>query len=150
MAHEGYAAALFQLGRYDEAAEHYRIIYNAEAYSDCYWEIRSEWLRVHMRTILIILFILLALAIGSRLFAGTATIILPRLRAGWAAAKKRHPLLKQTLSDPLYLLRHPIDGVYELKTRDRAARWPPASCMLRRLLYIWSAVPAHRLSFSAD
>lgn len=121
MAHEGYAAALFQLGRYDEAAEHYRIIYNAEAYSDCYWEIRSEWLRVHMRTILIILFILLALAIGSRLFRRYCYDYLAPLAAGWAAAKKRHPLLKQTLSDPLYLLRHPIDGVYELKIRDRGS-----------------------------
>lgn len=91
MAHEGYAAALFQLGRYDEAAEHYRIIYNAEAYSDCYWEIRSEWLRVHMRTILIILFILLALAIGGHLFRRYCYDYLAPLAAGWRWPKSVTP-----------------------------------------------------------
>lgn len=121
MAHEGYAATLFQLGRYGEAAAHYRIIYDGERYSDCYWEIRSEWLRTHMRTILIVLFVLVVLAIGSHLFKKYRYDYLAPVSDWWAAQKARHPLLRQTTSDTLHLLRHPIDGVYELKIGDRGS-----------------------------
>lgn len=121
MAHEGYAAALFQLGRYDEAAAHYRMIYEAGAYSDCYWEIRSEWMRTHMRTILLTLLAMVVLGVGSRWFRRRRYDYLAPIARRWSAAKKRHPLLKQILSDPLYLLRHPIDGVYELKIGERGS-----------------------------
>jgi hypothetical protein len=46
--------------------------------------------------------------------------LLPLKRA-WAASKRKHPMLGRLIDDPLYQMRHPIDGVYYLKIRQRGS-----------------------------
>lgn len=120
MAHNGYAQAMFQLGDYETAAEHYRLMQDEDRYSDCYWEIRSEWLRKHMNRILmgcigtgILLFLmwLLQRKYGYRTY----------LHAWWMKKQEQYRLVKELFVDTFFLLRHPIDGIYYLKTGRRGS-----------------------------
>lgn len=114
----GCARALFQLGRYEEAAELYAHIEHKEGYSNSYWEIRSEWLRSHMEQILIILAIFV-----------TVCFIISKLNKqyGWSEElEERYDLLceknrlfKNLTADIAYFIRHPIDGVYYCKVGRR-------------------------------
>lgn len=129
MSNLGYAKALFQLGRYEEAAEHFEAIRYASGYSDCFWEIRSDWMRANMIWILL----------GLVLFALVCLLLnLLQRRYGWrdALAERyarycgRHSLLRELTSDVFYFLRHPIDGVYYLKIGQRG------SVMAASILYL--------------
>ncbi len=120
MSNLGYAKALFQLGRYEEAAEHFEKIRYEAGYSDCFWEIRSEWMRSHMEGILI----------GVALFAALCVILsILEKQYGWkeeigeryAKRCRKNALLKELTSDVAYFLRHPIDGVYYLKIGRRGS-----------------------------
>ena len=116
----GCARALFQLGRYEEAAELYAHIEHKEGYSNSYWEIRSEWLRSHMEQILIIVAIFV-----------TACFILSKLNKqyGWSEELEerydslcdRNRLFKNLTDDIAYFIRHPIDGVYYCKVGRRGS-----------------------------
>lgn len=116
----GCARALFQLGRYKEAAELYSHIEHREGYSNSYWEIRSEWLRSHMEQILII---------GVLLVAFCFILNALEKRYGWReeigekyqSLCKKCPLFKNLTSDVAYFVRHPIDGVYYCKVGRRGS-----------------------------
>lgn len=118
MSHLGYGRALFQLGRYKEAAGHFELTVNRGGYSDCFWEIRSAWMRSHMEQIIII-----AVLFAAACFA----LSLLNKKYGWQdsiaqrhrRACKKHPILKNLTSDVAYFLRHPIDGVYYIKKGAR-------------------------------
>lgn len=118
MSHLGYGRALFQLGRYEEAAEHFKLTYHKAGYSDCFWEIRSAWMRSHMEQILIaaVLFAVLCFALGllNRKYEWR-----DRIARRHRNACEKYPLLKNLTTDIMYFLRHPIDGVYYIKTRER-------------------------------
>ena len=43
------------------------------------------------------------------------------LKRSWAASKRKHPMLGRLIDDPFYQIRHPIDGVYYLKIRQRGS-----------------------------
>lgn len=133
MSNLGYAKALFQLGRYEEAAEHFKEIQHESGYSDCFWETRSEWLRSNMESILI----------GVVLFAVLCFVLnLLDKRYGWKEeigeryeeSCRKHVLFKELTADVAYFLRHPIDGVYYLKTGRRG------SVLAATILYIVALV----------
>lgn len=116
----GCARALFQLGRYEEAAELYSHIELREGYSNSYWEIRSEWLRSHMEQVLMIVVLFVAVC-----------FILNAMekRYGWRenidekyrSMCTKRPLFKELTADVAYFIHHPIDGVYYLKTGRRGS-----------------------------
>lgn len=118
--HAGYAKTLFQLGRYKEAAVHYERIFMSKGYSDCYWEIRSEWLRSNMKTILILFFSFLVLVLIDR-FLQKKYAYRKGLSQKWAKIKRRVPLVRHLISDSLHMIRHPVDGVYYLKRGEKGS-----------------------------
>lgn len=120
MAHEGVASALFQLGRYQEAAVHARVISDRSLYSSCFWKLRSAWINEHIQSIVVICFGLMVVLIVLRQIRKKHDFLLPLKRA-WAASKRKHPMLGRLIDDPLYQMRHPIDGVYYLKIRQRGS-----------------------------
>ncbi|MEN6418122.1 MAG: hypothetical protein ABFC73_04285 [Clostridiaceae bacterium] len=120
MAHEGVAAALFQLGRYQESAVHAQIISDRSLYSACFWELRSAWLREHIQMIVLLsIGLIVALAVLHRV-RKKHDFLLP-LKHTWTESKRKHPMLGQLIDDPLYQIRHPIDGVYYLKIQRRGS-----------------------------
>lgn len=123
----GCARALFQLGRYEEAAKLYAHIEHRDGYSNSYWEIRSQWLRSHMKQILMIAVLLAVIC-----FSLSAL----EKRYGWKeeigekyqSLCTKWPLFKNLTSDVGYFIRHPIDGVYYCKVAKRGS--VPAATIL--------------------
>lgn len=118
MAHNGYAKAMFQLGEYKIAAEHYKLIQDAALYSECYWEIRSNWLRENMKSILILLLAAVFLYLTLWLVRRKHDFWSP-IKKQWTDLKTRYGLLKNLLVDTPYMIRHPIDCFYDLKHGTR-------------------------------
>lgn len=120
MSHLGYGRALFQLGRYEEAAKHFELTEHRFNYSDCFWEMRSAWMRAHMEQLLILIAVFaaacFALSALNRKFGWSE-----RLRENHLAVCKKVPLVKNLTSDIGYFLKHPIDGVYYIKTGERGS-----------------------------
>ena len=114
MAHSGYAATLFQLGEYREAAYHYKLNGSRDAYSKCFWELRGAWLRSNMYNILyVVIGVFLSLFILKRIRASHDFV--RSVQTLWKNAKQKHKLLRDTASEPFYLMRRQIDGLYDLK-----------------------------------
>ncbi len=120
MAHNGFAQAMFELGEYETAAEHYRIMGDGWKYSECYWELRSSWLREHMDRILM-LCIGIAIVLLALWFVQKKSNYRKYIREEWEKQCKRHRLLKELMVDSRFMLRHPIDGIYYLKTGRRGS-----------------------------
>lgn len=114
MAHNGYAKTMFQLGEYETAAEHYKLIQNRSLYSDCYFEIRSQWLRDNMQNILIITLAIAVVLFSVWLIRKKRDFILP-LKEWWRRFKNRHRIIRDLTENTNYMMHHPIDCLYDLK-----------------------------------
>lgn len=77
-------------------------------------------MRSHMEQILIAL-ILLAVVCFAFTFLNKRYDWLERIEERCGTARKKHPLLQHLTADVSYFLRHPIDGVYYLKTGQRGS-----------------------------
>ncbi|MDD4494548.1 MAG: hypothetical protein PHV32_09430 [Eubacteriales bacterium] len=120
MAHNGYAQAMFQLGEYEIAAEHFKLMYEPWSYSDCYMELRSSWLRNNMDSILLITMLLSVFLFVLWLVRRKADY-LKKPRIWWKELKKKHRIIKYLFEDSSFMIRHPIDCVYYLKTGQRGS-----------------------------
>ena len=118
IAHIGYGKTLFHEQKFSEALNHFKIANDKEFYSECFWEMRNEWLNNHIIYFLfaVIIFILY------RLFA---TKLLKKKKKS-----ARENRLKQRLAELKTILLHPVDNVYDIKT-GRIGSWFSAT-----LLYI--------------
>lgn len=117
MACVGKANALFQLRRYAEAAEYYKLRGMPEEYSDCFWEMRSEWMRQNIEWVLLAALALFALGVADH-FARRRCDYHGRISRAVRDCKKRHPILRQLTTDAWYTVKHPIDGAYYIKQGD--------------------------------
>ena len=116
----GYGKALFQLGRYEEAAECFKLIQHEQLYSDCFWEIRSAWMKSHMEQILIVLAVFAVVCFALSLLDKRYGWI-EDLGEKYARFCDKTPLLRHLTIDAMYFLKHPIDGVYYLKIGKRGS-----------------------------
>lgn len=144
MAHNGYGKAMFQMGEFKTAAEHYKIIQSGDRYSDCFWELRSNWLRLNMKKILFYIFGLTAVLFIIWLLRRKYDLYKP-IRNGWSRLCKSNRLMKDLFVDTLYMLRHPIDCIYDLKLGHRGS--VPASGILFGLAFIVCMVSRSFTSF---
>jgi len=113
LAHDGRGRALFALGRYEEAREHFRFTHNRPDYSEAFWEMRDQWIARNSAVVVMIIVI--------------ASVLLYVL-SKWNKKTKvitnvwdkltYHPRNNRLCNDLFYLfkvLRHPIDSYYDLK-----------------------------------
>jgi sugar lactone lactonase YvrE len=120
MANVGCADSLFQLMRYEEAAEYYKLCGERERYSDCFWEMRSEWMRRNIEWVLLAVLILFAIGLADH-FARRRWAYHEYVSEAVDGFKGRHPLVKQLTTDAWYMVLHPIDGAYYIKQKDRGS-----------------------------
>lgn len=121
MAHNGYAKAMFQLGEYEEAALHYKLIRDRNRYSDCFWELRSSWFRTNMKSILLVVISITAVLLCLWIVRKRHDFLRP-LKEKLAKLKKSHSLLRELTDDAFYMVRHPLDCFYDLKYGFRGSR----------------------------
>jgi DNA-binding beta-propeller fold protein YncE len=132
MAHSGYASALFQLGDYKTAAYHYKLNGDIAGYSKCFFEIRGEWLRANMYTVLSAALGLAAIIFVLKIFK-VRNVFGPVIN-GWRAVRDKRRLLRDIVSEPFYMMRHPIDCLYDLKCRARGSAFAAGVLYLLALI----------------
>lgn len=110
--------ALLQEENYDEALKYAKLAKDYDGYSDAFWEIRNEWLKRNLVTvILVVVGLWLAkklLTLGDKKWG--------ILKVPKAAAKKTGSLkLVRELRYMFFFVKHPIDGCYGIKRQNKVS-----------------------------
>jgi len=113
MSHFGYANTLFQLGDYKLAGDHYKLIGVNDNYSECYWQIRSEWLRKNLYRVLIYIIIIMIILGALNIWRKKRDFVAP-LYHWWNNIKKKYRIIKD-LTYLAHMIRHPLDSLFDLK-----------------------------------
>ncbi|WP_221566816.1 YIP1 family protein [Alkalihalobacillus sp. TS-13] len=118
LAHNGIGKAAFKKGNYEKALEEFRLAGNDESLSEAYWEIRRNWLMKYVSWVLIgIVLLALSIFLVKRLYRrngyGSKVVDL------WIKFKNIE--IVSHLLHVFRILRHPVDGYYELRTNQRAS-----------------------------
>ncbi|WP_261134274.1 YIP1 family protein [Bacillus sp. Marseille-Q3570] len=118
LAHNGIGKAAFKKGNYEKALEEFRLAGNDESLSEAYWEIRRNWLMKYVSWVLIGIVLL-----------GLSIFLVKRLYRKYGYGSKMVDLWNkfrkiEIVSHLLHvfrMLRHPVDGFYELRTNQRTS-----------------------------
>ncbi len=110
--------ALYKEENYHDAVYYARLAKDYEGYSDAFWEIRNNWLKRNLATVIIILLTLFVLKkIIDLLDKKKHILAKPRAVMHKVGEIK---LIKQ-LRYMFYYMRHPIDGCYGIKREGRVS-----------------------------
>ncbi|WP_274648635.1 YIP1 family protein [Paenibacillus humicola] len=112
LAHVGIGLAYYKQGEYGKAFEELKIARNVTEYSNTYWELRRQWLMSHVSTIIAALAGLIALWLIVKRVHRKTGFGAPALRTLRRIGEI--PLVRGLLHT-FRMLRHPIDGYYELE-----------------------------------
>ncbi|CAM4329645.1 YIP1 family protein [Paenibacillus alkaliterrae] len=118
LAHTGLGMSAMKQGEYETALEEFRVAGNKEEYSNAYWEIRRMWLMAHTSKYMIgIVLLIAAVIVMKKLYRkyGFAREAVD----GWQRFKQRK--LAAQLLHPFRLMRHPVDGYYELEAEGKSS-----------------------------
>ena len=113
MAHEGLGRSQLLMGNYAAARQQFYLIQDQDDYSEAFWQIRNRWFTENFEWILIFAIIALCLFFALSLLNRRFRLLSP-VKAGWKRLRSR-PGLPRDLLFAAYMLRHPVDGFYELK-----------------------------------
>lgn len=110
--------ALYKEENYSEAVYYARLAKDYEGYSDAFWEIRNNWLKHNLATVIILLVILFVLKKVIDVLDKKKHILdKPRAVLHKVGEVK---IIKQ-LRYMFYYMRHPIDGCYGIKREGRVS-----------------------------
>ncbi|EXX86711.1 hypothetical protein BG53_05580 [Paenibacillus darwinianus] len=142
LAHTGLGMAAMKQGDYATALEEFKTAGNKAEYSNAYWEIRRAWLMEYASKFLVgIGLALSAIAILRKLYRkygfGREAV------AGWKWLKSRK-LIAQLLH-AFRMMRHPVDGFYELENEGKASVW--SATILLILLFVVRVVEIYYTNF---
>jgi hypothetical protein len=148
LAHDGIGKAHLYRQNFAAAQYHFELAGNREFYSQSFWEVRNAWLQENLIWFMVVfIFLMLAsLAVRyidrkKRLKLATAHVMekakeLPGLRAYAFAA---------------YIMRHPLDGYYDLKIKTRGT-YGGATLLMGTLfisMMLWQTSKAYILQTTA-
>jgi DNA-binding beta-propeller fold protein YncE len=139
LAHDGIGKASLYMQKYDEARKHFELAGNREYYSQAFWEIRNRWLQGNLVWILSALavswFLLLIVKYADRCksLSGVLSKTAGQMGLWWGVRDVKFALL---------IMRHPIDGFYDLKHKIKG-NYAGASFLM---LTLFSAMMLHQTS----
>lgn len=118
-AHRGLGDAYMLANEYQLAYEEYNFAKDYEGISNAFWGVRQEWLQENLNTVFTILVIILMLYILYRIYDN-------RLRLSETFLKginfvRRKVFIIDELLFIFEFLRHPLDGYYQIKTKNRVS-----------------------------
>lgn len=110
--------ALLQEENYEEAIRYAKLAKDYDGYSDAFWEIRNEWLK---RNLVTVVFIIVGLWLAKKLItlADKKWNILKGPRAVLEKLGSRK--LIRELRYMFFFIRHPIDGCYGIKRQNKVS-----------------------------
>lgn len=104
--------ALLQEENFEEALKYAKLAKDYEGYSDSFWEIRNEWLKRNLSTVIILALVLFVLVKVIGHFDKKKNIL--AIPKSILARLGNLKYIKQ-LRYMFYFMRHPIDGCYGIK-----------------------------------
>lgn len=113
LAHYHLGNALYSLGQYNQAMEHYKIANEKDGYSEAFWEIRNQWLTSQLGRLIVILVLIITLCTAVHLIDKKKEIFTP-FRKAYRKFRDSHRFYRDILFMK-YTIRHPIDAYYCLK-----------------------------------
>lgn len=110
--------ALYQEEDYDGALYYAKLAKDFEGYSDAFWEIRNNWLKRNLATVIVIVILLIILNKIIKLLDKKKGI----LKKPKAVLHKfgDYKIIKQ-LRYMFYFMKHPLDGCYGIKRENRVS-----------------------------
>lgn len=112
------ARALLQEENYEEALEYAKLAKDFDGYSDAFWEIRNNWLKRNLVTVILVIAALVVLKkVLTYLDKKKGILAKPKALLQKAADRK----LVRELRYTLYFVKHPIDGCYGIKRQQRVS-----------------------------
>ena len=125
-ANKAMGRAYFQEENYEMALHYARLAKDKQGYSDSYWEIRNQWLKDNLVTVLVIAVVLYVVyAVLKNLDKKKG--IFNGVRKAWARAKENTVVSNLTYAG--YFMKHPVDGSYGIAREGRAS-WIAPSIIL--------------------
>lgn len=112
LAHNGVAKSYYNDENYQQAMEDFEIAGNREGYSDAFWEVRNKSIQKHLGTVLIILFILIAIRIAVGLIDRKKVIRAKKKALGQKL--KNIPVIGE-IGYAFKCAKHPIDRYYDIR-----------------------------------
>ncbi len=110
--------AYYQEENYDEAIRYAKLAIDVDGYSDAFWEIRNEWLKKNLTTVILVIIGLIVLKkLISHLDKKTGFLDSSKEAIGRFRQRK----LVSELRYMFYFMRHPIDGCYGIKREGRVS-----------------------------
>lgn len=110
--------ALYKEGNYEESLKYARLAKDRDVFSDSFWEIRNDWLRQNLTTLVIIL-VVIAVVIKLLAYLDRKKRILEPARLVLGHIRDRK--LMKELGYMFFFMRHPIDGCYGIKHEKKVS-----------------------------
>lgn len=126
-ANKAMGRAFFQEENYEMALYYARLAKDSEGYSDSYWEIRNQWLKDNLVTVLIVA-VVLYVAVKVLKLLDKKKGIFNGVRNAVARAKEN--TVVSNLYYAGYFMKHPIDGSYGIAREGRASWAAPTIIMV--------------------
>jgi len=143
LAHSGLGNAYFSVGEYEKALDEYYISYNRAGFSDAYWEVRNTWLLTNIETVLIVGFILLVVYFVNMQVHFMSYVMKP-IKKGFAYLKRNVKVFREMLY-VFYYLKHPSDGAYETKRKNRVGMF--SATILLVVFFLIYLIYIYKLGF---
>ncbi len=126
LAHSALGKSYYQEGQYEESLDEYHMANNIDGYSLTFWKIRDIWLKDNLSLIFILMLSLLAITVLVKQ-VNQRTPIFSGINSSVSSFKKKKSVRRFSLV--FYILKHPIDAVYEIK-REKRSNVPTALILL--------------------
>ncbi len=125
-ANKAMGRAFFQEENYEMALHYARLAKDGSGYSEAYWEIRNQWLKDNLVTVLVVA-VVLYVAVKVLKALDRKKGIFNGVRS--AAARAKENTVVSNVCYAGYFMKHPIDGSYGIAREGRAS-WIAPSIIL--------------------
>ncbi len=113
MAYIGIGDSLYRQGKYEEAMEMYKYAHATEKYSNCFKQIRQDWMADWILVVPAVIIIFFVLVSKFFKYANKVNV------AGQKMKEKRS--LKETFLYAFHIIFHPFDGFWDMKHEKRGS-----------------------------
>lgn len=110
--------ALYKEGDYQAALKYSKLAKDYEGYSDSFWEIRNNWLKANLGTLIIVIFVLFV-ALKLVGYFDKKKHFLDKPKA--ALAKFGDKKLLRELRYMFFYMKHPVDGCYGIRFEGKVS-----------------------------
>ncbi|XMB72301.1 YIP1 family protein [Mycoplasmatota bacterium WC30] len=117
LAHSALGKSYYQESQYEDSLNEYHMANNVDGYSLTFWKIRDLWLKDNLSLIFIIILAVIFVSVLVKQ-VNKRTPVFNSINSSISNFKKKKSVRRFSLI--FYVLKHPIDAVYEIKREKRS------------------------------